>query len=140
MDTERIRSDFPMLDAQFDGRSFVSLDNAATSQLPRSVIVALVHRLEHGTASIHRGSHTPGRAATAAYEDARETVAQFLGAPDGSHCIFTGGTTHGVNMVANGLIHALGPGDAVLTTGLEHHSDYLPWQRLAKRSGAEFRV
>ncbi len=139
-DVEEIRRDFPILERRIDGKRLVYLDNAATSQKPRRVIQALTEYYEEHNANIHRGVHRLAEEATAAYEEARQRVARFLGAPDTAGLIFTRGTTEAVNLVA----HAWGrknlrEGDEVVLTEAEHHSNLVPWHLAARATGARLR-
>ena len=139
-DVEEIRRDFPILDRRIEGKRLVYLDNAATSQKPRRVIQALTEYYEEHNANIHRGVHRLATEATAAYEEARQKVARFLGAPHARGLIFTRGTTEAINLVA----HAWGrkflrEGDEVALTVAEHHSNIVPWQLAATATGARLR-
>ncbi|CAN5729051.1 cysteine desulfurase SufS [soil metagenome] len=139
-DVEKVRQDFPILDREINGKKLVYLDNAATSQKPRQVIEALTDYYERHNANIHRGAHLLAEEATAAYEEAREKAATFLGAPDPTNLIFTGGTTESINLVA----HAWGrknlrEGDEIVLTEAEHHSNLVPWQLAAQATGATLR-
>lgn len=137
MDWQRIRSDFPILDQQVNGHPLVYLDSAASSQKPRAVIDALVHYYEHDNANVHRALHELSNRATDSFEAARGKVARLIDAASEDEIIFTRGTTEGVNLVANTWCVAnLRPGDVILTTGMEHHSDLVPWQLAAQRTGA----
>jgi len=134
---QNVRADFPVLHQQVNGKPLVYLDNAATAQKPRSVIDALVHYYEHDNSNVHRGLHTLSMRATNGYEGARTRIAQFINAVDPAEIIFTRGTTESINIVARSWGHAhLKPGDVVLTTEMEHHSNLVPWQQAAKASGA----
>ncbi len=133
-----LKSDFPILGETVNGRPLVYLDNAATSQKPRAVLDASRHYYEALNSNIHRGTHFLARAATAAHEAARETVAAHLHANSPDEIIFTSGATDSVNTVAN--ILPLSPGDEILISTLEHHSNIVPWQMLAQRSGAKLVV
>ncbi|MGN0072596.1 MAG: aminotransferase class V-fold PLP-dependent enzyme [Coriobacteriales bacterium] len=135
-----VRAQFPILERQVNGRPLVYLDNAATAQVPHCVVDALAQHLCWQNANIHRGAHALGEEATAAYEGARATMARFLNAPQHGFVVFTSGTTQGINMVARGLEAHLDSKSAVLVSALEHHSNYLPWLELCKRTGAELRV
>lgn len=135
-DWTHLRADFPVLDQQVNGKPLVYLDNAATSQKPRSVIDALVHYYERDNSNVHRGLHALSMRATDAYEGARTHVAQFLHAADPAEIIFTRGTTESINIVARSWAERLQPGDVILTTEMEHHSNLVPWQQAAKASGA----
>jgi cysteine desulfurase/selenocysteine lyase len=140
-DVERIRRDFPILHTKVHGHPLVYLDNAATSQKPRSVIDALVRYYEGENANIHRGVHYLSQLATEEFEKARETVRGFVNAAQTSEIIFTRGTTEAINLVAQtyGRVH-VGAGDEVLITAMEHHSDIVPWQILCEEKGAKLRV
>jgi cysteine desulfurase/selenocysteine lyase len=134
---QNVRADFPVLHQQVNGKPLVYLDNGATSQKPRSVIDALVHYYERDNSNVHRGLHTLSMRATDAYEGARARLAKFINAADPAEVIFTRGTTDSINIVARSWAHAhLKPGDVVLTTEMEHHSNLIPWQQAAKASGA----
>ncbi|HYV29664.1 MAG TPA: aminotransferase class V-fold PLP-dependent enzyme, partial [Candidatus Binatia bacterium] len=136
-DWSALRKDFPILDQAVNGQPLIYFDNAATSQKPRQVIEALVRYYEHDNANVHRGIHELSNRATGAYEAARERVACFLNARHPQEILFTRGTTEGINLVANtwGLAH-LKPGDTILLSELEHHSNLVPWQMVAQRTGA----
>jgi cysteine desulfurase/selenocysteine lyase len=134
-----LRSDFPILHQQVHGKPLVYLDNAATAQKPRAVIEALVRFYERDNSNVHRGLHALSMRATAGYEGARTRVAQFIGAADPAEIIFTRGTTESINLVARGLAARLKPGDVILTTEMEHHSNLVPWQQLARTTGATLR-
>jgi cysteine desulfurase/selenocysteine lyase len=141
LDVDRIRADFPILQRQINGHRLVYLDNAATTQKPRQVIDALVHYYEHTNANVHRGVHTLSMEATDQYEAARERVAQFIGAAGPEEVVFVRNTTEGLNLVAACWGRAnLKPGDEVLATVLEHHSNLIPWQRVAQETGASIRL
>lgn len=134
---QNVRADFPVLHQKVNGKPLVYLDNGATSQKPRSVIDALVHYYERDNSNVHRGLHTLSMRATDAYEGARARLAKFINAADPAEVIFTRGTTESINIVARSWAHAhLKPGDVVLTTEMEHHSNLIPWQQAAKASGA----
>jgi cysteine desulfurase/selenocysteine lyase len=137
-DPSTVRAEFPILAQSVNGRPLVYLDNAATTQKPRAVLDASRRYYEEINANIHRGTHHLARAATAAHEAARETVARHLNAADSAEVIFTAGTTDSINLVA--AIVTLAPGDEVLITALEHHSNIVPWQMLCERSGATLKV
>jgi cysteine desulfurase/selenocysteine lyase len=137
---QTLRADFPILNQVVNGKPLVYLDNAATSQKPRCVIDALAHYYERDNANVHRGIHTLSMRATFAYEAARERAVKFLNAASPAEIVFTGGTTDGINLVA----HAWGDenlheGDVILLTEMEHHSNLVPWQLLARRTGAKLR-
>jgi cysteine desulfurase/selenocysteine lyase len=137
MKAEEIRKDFPILQQTVNGHRLVYLDSAATSQKPRQVIEVLRRYYETDNANVHRGVHTLGTRATEAYELAREKVARFINAPSPYQVVFTRGTTESLNMVAYGWARRkLGPGDEIVTTPAEHHSNLIPWQQVAKATGA----
>jgi cysteine desulfurase/selenocysteine lyase len=140
-DVEGIRKDFPILHTKVHGHPLVYLDNAATSQKPRTVIDAIVRYYEGENANIHRGVHYLSQIATEEFEKARETVRAFVNAAQASEIIFTRGTTEAINLVAQtyGRAH-VGAGDEVLITAMEHHSNIVPWQMLCEEKGAKLRV
>jgi cysteine desulfurase/selenocysteine lyase len=140
-DVARIRRDFPILRERAHGRPLVYLDNAATSQKPRAVIDALVRYYTTENANVHRGVHLLSERATAAYENARRTVETFVNAESDREIVFTRGTTESINLVAQSWGRAnVGAGDEILITGLEHHSNIVPWQMLAEEKHARLRV
>ena len=135
-----IRDDFPALAQEINGHPLVYFDNAATTQKPHAVLDAIQNYYEHDNANVHRGIHELSNRATAAYEGARDRVAQFINAPTREDIIFTRGTTEAINLVAATWGTAnLGAGDVILLTELEHHSNLVPWQLLAQRTGAKLR-
>lgn len=137
MDWHRIRSDFPILDQQVNGHPLVYLDSAASSQKPRSVIQTLTHYYERDNANVHRALHELSNRATEAFEATRGKVARLIGAASEDEIIFTRGTTEGINLVANTWgTQNLRAGDVILVTGMEHHSNLVPWHLLAQRTGA----
>ncbi|MEV5946418.1 cysteine desulfurase [Streptomyces sp. NPDC051993] len=134
---ESARKDFPILHRTVNGHPLVWLDNAATTQKPRQVIEAVAGYYGAANSNIHRGAHTMAREATEMYEAGRAAVADFLGAPSPESIMFVRGTTEAVNLVAQSWGRAnLGPGDDILVPVLEHHSDIVPWQLIAKETGA----
>ncbi len=137
-DWQKIREDFPILNQTVHGHPLVYLDNAATSQKPRAVIDALTHYYEHDNSNVHRGIHELSNRATAGFEAARNRVAKFFNARHAGEIIFTRGTTEAINLVASswGNRH-LKSGDEILLTEMEHHSNIVPWQLLAERTGAK---
>jgi cysteine desulfurase/selenocysteine lyase len=140
LDAAAIRADFPILGEKVHERPLVYLDNAATSQKPRAVIDALQTYYETYNANIHRGLHALSERATAEYEDARARVARFINATYPHEVIFTRGTTEAINLVARGWgDENVGEGDEILLTEMEHHSNLVPWQMLARRCGASLR-
>jgi cysteine desulfurase/selenocysteine lyase len=140
IDWSALRKDFPILDQQVHGQPLVYFDNAATSQKPRQVVSALVNYYEHDNANVHRGIHELSMRATNHFEAARERAAKFINARSAEEIIWTRGTTEAINLVAsawgNKFIKA---GDVILLTEMEHHSNIVPWQLLAQRTGAELR-
>lgn len=141
LDVAKVRAQFPALDLEIHGKKLVYLDNGASSQTPSVVVDALKRAYTHDRANIHRGVHLLSQRATEAYEEARKKVAAFIGAPSDKECIFVRGTTEGLNLVAFGLERArLRAGDEVVITGLEHHSNIVPWQMACERSGAKLKV
>ena len=140
LDVQKIRKDFPVLDKLVYGKPLVYLDNAATSQKPASVIQTLVDYYEGYNSNVHRGVHALSMEATQRYEEAREKIARFIGAPRTENLIYVRGTTEGINLVANTWARAnVNPGDEILTTEMEHHSNLVPWQQLAKARNATLR-
>ena len=139
-DPVRIRQEFPALAQKVNGKPLVYLDSAATSQKPRSVLQAMEAYYEHDNANVHRGIHELSRRATEAFEEARGKVARWIGAADAAEVIWTSGTTGSINLVASawGLDHVRA-GDEILLSVLEHHSNIIPWQLLARRTGARLR-
>jgi cysteine desulfurase/selenocysteine lyase len=135
-----LRADFPILQQSINGHPLVYLDNGATSQKPRSVIDTLVRYYERDNSNVHRGLHALSMRATDSYEGARVRVAKFINAADPAEIIFTRGTTERINIVARSWAQAhLKPGDVVLTTEMEHHSNLVPWQQAARATGATIR-
>ena len=134
--------EFPILDQTIQGRPLIYLDNAATTQKPLAVLLASRHYYEAINANIHRGTHHLARLATDSFEKARQTVAKHLNAASSDEVIFTSGTTDGINLVANvlSLSGRIQPGDEVLISTLEHHSNIVPWQMLCERTGAILKV
>lgn len=134
---EKIRSDFPILHQQVNGHPLVYLDNAATTQKPQAVIDALVYYYTHDNSNVHRGAHTLSDRATARFESARKSVADFINAAHTQQIIWTRGTTESINLVAASWgADNLQSGDKVLVSALEHHSDIVPWQMIAEKTGA----
>lgn len=141
LDIKKIRSDFPILHTTVNGKPLVYLDNAATTQKPQCVIDAIQDYYLHYNSNIHRGTHHLSNLATEAHEAARRTVQNYINAEHEHEVIFTRGTTEAVNLVAFSFGEAfVNPGDDVIVTGLEHHSNFVPWQMMCERRGANFRV
>ena len=140
MDVSKIRQDFPILSREVYGLPLVYLDNAATSQKPRSVIQALVDYYEGYNSNVHRGVHALSMEATDRYEEAREKVARFIGAETPESIVWTRNTTEGINLVANTWAREnIKAGDEIVVSHIEHHSNLVPWQRVAKEKGAALR-
>jgi cysteine desulfurase/selenocysteine lyase len=141
LDVQRIREDFPILRQQIRGKRLVYLDNAATSQKPQAVIDAVTRFYTVENANIHRGVHYLSEQATVAYDQVREKTARFLNAPSSREVIFTRGTTDGINLVAQSYARTfLKSGDEILITGMEHHSNIVPWQMVCEQTGAVLRA
>ena len=140
LDVKRIRDDFPILARKVYGKPLVYLDNAATSQKPRSVVQSLVDYYEGYNSNVHRGVHSLSMEATDRFEEARAKVAGFIGADSPECIIWTRNTTESINLVANTWARDnIGPGDEIVLTQMEHHSNLVPWQRVAKEKGAKLR-
>ena len=140
MDVNRIRQDFPILSREVHGLPLVYLDNAATSQKPRSVIQALTDYYEGYNSNVHRGVHSLSMEATDRYEEARSKVARFIGAAEPESIVWTRNTTEGINLVAHTWARRnIGPGDEIVVSQIEHHSNLVPWQQVAAARGAELR-
>jgi len=137
---ELTRPDFPILRRIVNGRPLVFLDSAASSQKPTVVLEAMTRYYEQSHANVHRSIHTLGEEATELYEGARDAVRAFIGAASREEVIFTRGTTEGVNLVAQAIGRTLKPGDEILVTEMEHHSNLVPWQLMAARRGAKVRA
>jgi cysteine desulfurase/selenocysteine lyase len=139
MDTAAIRSDFPILHQEVNGKPLVYLDSAATAQKPKQVLDALNHYYQYDNANVHRAVHAIGERATLAYEGARAKVARFIGSPHARQIIFTRNTTESINLVAYSWTKRLSPDDEILITPMEHHSNLIPWQQMALRHGCQLR-
>ena len=141
MNLAELRSQFPTLSRDINGKPLVYFDNGATAQKPQSVIDTISNYYEKFNANIHRGVHTLSQEATQLYEDARVAIQQYLNANSSDEIIFTKGTTDGINLVANGFRKSiLKPGDQVLISAMEHHSNIVPWQMVCEETGAELVV
>jgi len=139
LDVHKLRADFAVFDELVNGRPFAYLDSASSTQKPRQVLDAMREFYEHSYANVHRGVYTLAERATAGYESAREKVRAFVNAPSNREVIFTRSATEALNLVAYAWgLDNLGPGDVVVVTELEHHANFVPWQFIAKRTGAEF--
>ena len=139
-DIQKIRADFPILSRQVNGKPLVYFDNGATSQKPQVVIDAIATYYQEINANIHRGVHTLSQLATDAYEVSRAKIQNHINAQFAHEVLFTSGTTHSVNLVANGFASILKAGDEVMVSALEHHSNIVPWQMLCEKTGAVLRV
>lgn len=140
-DIDLVRKDFPILGREVNGKQLVYLDNAATTQKPRSVIEALTRYYTEENSNVHRGVHFLSQHATDLFEAAREKVKTFINAPHSRQVIFTRGTTEGINLIASTFGRQfIGEGDEILITGMEHHSNIVPWQMLAKEKKAILKV
>ena len=140
LDWNAVRKDFPILDEGVHGQPLIYFDNAATTQKPRAVLDALQHYYEHDNANVHRGLHELSSRATEAYEGARQRVARYLNAASADEIVFTRGTTESINLVAQAWGGKfLRTDDVILLTEMEHHSNLVPWQLLAERTGARLR-
>jgi cysteine desulfurase/selenocysteine lyase len=138
-DVEKIRADFPILDRQINGHPLVYLDSANTSQKPRQVLDAVSEHYERHNANVARSVHTLGTESTAAYEGARAKVAAFIGATSPDEIVFTKNSTEAINLVAHSFTTRLKPGDEIVISEMEHHSNIVPWQLLCERTGATLR-
>jgi len=139
LDIPAIRAEFPILSREVNGHPLVYLDNAASAQKPNAVIDALAGQMRTAYANVHRGLHTLANETTEAFEAARETVRAFLNAPSTDNIIFTKGSTEGINLVASALAARIQPGDEIVLSIMEHHSNIVPWHFLRERHGAVLR-
>ena len=138
---EQIRQDFPILQEKVNGNPLIWLDNGATTQRPRQVIDRLSYYYSHENSNVHRGAHTLAAKSTDAYEKARQTVADFIGAPSKDNIVFVRGTTEGINLIAHSYVKPLlQPGDEIIVSLLEHHANIVPWQLVAEETGAVIKV
>ena len=141
LDARKLRDDFPIFEQLIHGQPLAYLDTAASAQKPRAVLDAMTRFYETSYANIHRGVYDLAERSTEAYEGARETVRAFVNAGSAREVVFTRNVTAAINTVAYGWgLDNLGPGDLVVATELEHHSNFVPWQYIAGRTGAEFAV
>jgi|TARA_R110002049_G_scaffold299081_4_gene489146 cysteine desulfurase/selenocysteine lyase len=140
LDINLIRKDFPILKRQVNGKPLVYFDNAATSQTPQQVIDVIVDYYSNYNANIHRGVHALSQEATDKYEAARLTIQKHFNANKAQEIIFTSGTTHAINLVANGFTKLIDNGDELIVSALEHHSNIVPWQMLCEKTGAKLKV
>ena len=139
-DVQKIRADFPILSRKVNGKPLVYFDNGATSQTPTAVINAIVDYYSNYNANIHRGVHTLSQEATDAYEQARIKIQKHFNAAHAHEIILTSGTTESINLIANGFKSLLQKGDEIIVSGLEHHSNIVPWQMLCEQTGADLKV
>lgn len=141
LDARKLRADFPILQQEINGKPLAYLDSAVTSQKPRQVLDAMTHFYETSYGNVHRGVYTLAERSTEAFEGARDRITRFVNAPSSRELIFTRNATESLNLVAYGFgLASFGPGDVVVVTELEHHSNFVPWQYVAKRTGASFRM
>ena len=142
LDTATIRAQFPILKTQVHGKPLIYLDNAATTQKPLAVLDASRRYYETQNANVHRGSHYLSQLATEAHEQARETAAGFINAPETAELLFTSGCTMGINLAADTIAKSgmIRPGEEIILSAAEHHSNIVPWQMLCERTGAVLRV
>jgi cysteine desulfurase/selenocysteine lyase len=141
LDARKLRADFPIFEQEIRGKPLAYLDSAVSSHKPRQVLDKLREFYETQYANVHRGVYTLSEIATAEYEGARDKIARFINAPAARELIFTHGATESINLVAYAWgLDNLGPGDVVVVTELEHHSNFVPWQYIAKRTGATFKA
>ncbi|HXV02892.1 MAG TPA: cysteine desulfurase [Gaiellaceae bacterium] len=141
LDAHALRADFPILAQEIHGKPLAYLDSAVTAQKPRQMLDAMTSFYETSYANVHRGVYALAERATEAFEGAREKVARFVNAPSSREIVFTRNATEALNLVAYAWgFSNLGPGDVVVVTELEHHSNFVPWQYVAKKRGAEFRM
>ena len=140
LDIQKVRADFPILSQKVNGKKLVYFDNGATSQKPQVVIDAISKYYQEINANIHRGVHTLSQLATDAYEVSRGKIQKHINAENPFEIIFTAGTTHAINLVANGFGSILKNGDEILVSAMEHHSNIVPWQMLCEKTGAVLKV
>ena len=140
LDVKKIRNDFPILKRKVNGYPLVYFDNAATSQKPSKVIASITDYYENYNSNIHRGVHTVSQEATDAYENARKKIQKHFNAKHSEEIILTSGTTHSINLVANGFTNLLNSDDEILISELEHHSNIVPWQMMCEKNGAKLKV
>jgi cysteine desulfurase/selenocysteine lyase len=139
-DVNKIRSDFPILKKKINGKQLIYFDNAATSQTPSCVIDSISDYYKNYNSNIHRGVHSLSEQATESYEDSREKIRAHFNAKHKEEIIFTSGTTHSINIVSNGFVKLIGKGDEIIVSGLEHHSNIVPWQMMCEKNNAKLNV
>ena len=141
LDAQKLRADFPILQQEINGKPLAYLDSAVTAQKPRQMLEAMTQFYETSYGNVHRGVYALAERSTEAFEGARDRIAKFINAPSSRELIFTRNATESLNLVAYAYgLARLGPGDVVVVTELEHHSNFVPWQYVAKRTGASFRM
>lgn len=141
LDAYKLRADFPILQQEINGKPLAYLDSAVTAQKPRQMLEAMTHFYETSYGNVHRGVYALAERSTEAFEGARDRIARFVNAPSSPELVFTRNATEALNLVAYAYgLASLGPGDMVVVTELEHHSNFVPWQYVAKRTGASFRM
>ena len=140
LNVENIRKDFPILNRKINGKKLIYFDNAATSQTPLSVINSISDYYKNYNANIHRGVHSVSEEATDAYEKSRVKIQNHFNAKNSEEIIFTSGTTHSINIVANGYVELLNKNDEIIVSGLEHHSNIVPWQMMTDKNKAKLNV
>lgn len=140
LDIDKIRADFPILKRKVNGNNFIYFDNAATSQKPNLVINSIVDYYRNYNSNIHRGVHTVSQEATDGYEGARIKIQNHFNIKNSYEIILTSGTTHSINLVANGFLDILNEKDEIIISGLEHHANIVPWQMMANKNGAKIKV
>src|SRR5438552_13748885 len=139
LDANRLRADFPVFEELVNGKPVAYLDSASSTQKPRQVLDAMRAFYEHSYANVHQGVYNLAERATAGYEGAREKVRAYVNAPSNREIIFTRSATEALNLIAYSWgLENLGPGDLVVITELEHHANFVPWQFVAKKTGAQF--
>ena len=139
-DVNKIRSDFPILKKKINGKQLIYFDNAATSQTPSYVIDSISDYYKNYNSNIHRGVHSLSEQATESYEDSREKIRAHFNAKYKEEIIFTSGTTHSINIVSNGFVKLIGKHDEIIVSGLEHHSNIVPWQMMCEKNNAKLNV
>ena len=139
-DVKNIREDFPILKKQINGKQLIYFDNAATSQTPTCVINSISDYYNNYNSNIHRGVHSLSEEATEAYEKAREKIQIHFNAKHKEEIIFTSGTTHSINIVSNGFLNLIGEDDEIIVSGLEHHSNIVPWQMMCEKTNSKLKV
>lgn len=139
-DVKNIREDFPILKKQINGKQLIYFDNAATSQTPTCVINSISNYYNNYNSNIHRGVHSLSEEATEAYEEVREKIRDHFNAKYKEEIIFTSGTTHSINIISNGFLDLIGENDEIIVSGLEHHSNIVPWQMMCKKTNSKLKV